>query len=147
MSEHVTKCWYGAAYMRSQQTCIFVLIVRTSAVLKPLEQYGYPNTSLPVCLINFNSFLSNSHPQIRQFEHFHQISQPFQGCGGTYGLYAKLGDQRPHASPFRIYPAGKLQWYFLFGFHFSHAPWLPFAAGFALLKVLLLIPVGTMGSF
>ena len=43
-------------YMRSQQTCIFMLIVRTSAVLKPLEQHGYPNTCLPVCLINFNSF-------------------------------------------------------------------------------------------
>ena len=63
-------------YMRSQQTCIFMLIVRTSAVLKPLEQHGYPNTCLPVCLINFNSFLPNSHPllQIRQFEHSHQIS-------------------------------------------------------------------------
>ena len=49
-----------------------------------------------------------------------------------------------HASPSEVYPAGKLQWHFTCGFDFSL--WLPFAGGFAALKGLLIIPVGTMGS-
>ena len=47
----------------------------------------------------------------------------------------------------KAYPAGKLQWPLTCGFGFGHSPWLPFAVGFAVLKGLLIVVVGTAGSF
>ena len=51
------------------------------------------------------------------------------------------------ASPSEVYPAGKLQWHFNYGFHFRNSLWLAFAAGFAVLRGLLIVTVGTMDSF
>ena len=67
----------------------------------------------------------------------------FQFCGGAYGLCLKSRAQRTRLS----YPAGKLQWHFTCGFKFRHSLWLPFVAGFAALKGLLIVSVGTMGYF
>ena len=55
--------------------------------------------------------------------------------------------QRPCALSSEVYPAGKLQWRFTYGFNLRHGLWLPFAAAFAVLRGLLMVPVGTMGSF
>ena len=48
--------------------------------------------------------------------------------------------------PFEIYPPGKLQWHFTYGFHFEHGLWLPFVTAFAV-KGILIVPVGNMGPF
>ena len=58
---------------------------------------------------------------------------PFQGCGGACGLCPKSRD-RCTRLVFRSYPAGKVQRHFTFGFDFRHSLWLPFVAGFAVLK-------------
>ena len=47
MLVNVPKFWNGAAYMERKPTCIFVLSVKPSAVLKVLEQYGWSNTCAP----------------------------------------------------------------------------------------------------
>ena len=49
------------------------------------------------------------------------------------------------ASPSGVYPAGGLQWRIICGFDFGHGLWVPFVAAFAVLGVLLLVPVGAMG--
>ena len=67
----------------------------------------------------------------------------FQFCGGAYGLCLKSRAQRRRLS----YPAGKLQWCFTCVFKFRHSLWLPFVAGFAALKGLLIVSVGTLGYF
>ena len=51
------------------------------------------------------------------------------------------------ASPSEVHPAGKRQWHCTSHFDFTHSLWLPFAAGFTILKRLLIVPVGAMGSF
>ena len=63
------------------------------------------------------------------------------------GLCPKSRDWRARASPFKVHPAGKIQWHFTCGFDFRHSLWLPFAAAFAVLKRLLIVPVDTMGPF
>ena len=65
----------------------------------------------------------------------------------AYGLCPKSRGRRTRASPFEVHPAGKFQWHFTCGFDFRHSLWLPFVAAFAVLKGLLIVPVGTMGPF
>ena len=45
----------------------------------------------------------------------------------------------------QLYPAGSLQWRFACGFDFRHG--LPVVGGFAVLRGLLIVSVGTMSSF
>ena len=71
------------------------------------------------------------------------IFNPFKTAEELMG--PKLRARRVCASLSEVYPAGKLQWHFTCGFGFSL--WLPFVAGFAVLKGLLIVPLGTMGSF
>ena len=40
-----------------------------------------------------------------------------------------------------------MQWHFTCSFDFRHGLWLPFATAFAVLKGLLIVPVGTMDPF
>ena len=61
----------------------------------------------------------------------------FSGLWGAYGLCPKSRPRRVGASPSEVYPAGKLQWHFTCGFDFRHSLWLPFVAGFAVLKGLM----------
>ena len=49
--------------------------------------------------------------------------------------------------PFWAVGGGILQWHFTCGFDFRHGLWLPFVAAFAVLRGLLMVPVGTMGPF
>ena len=74
---------------------------------------------------------------------------PFQAVEGGGGVACGLcsGSRAvcPGASPFEVYPAGKLPWHFTCGFDFRPSLWLPFEATFAVLKGLLKVPVGTMG--
>ena len=44
-----------------------------------------------------------------------------------------------------LYPTGRLQWRFACGFDFRHG--LPVVGGFAVLRGLLIVPVGTMRCF
>ena len=66
---------------------------------------------------------------------------PFHGFGGS--IQSRVLGAR--ASPFWIYPAGKLQWHFTCGLVFGHSLWLPFKAVLAVVKGLLIVPVLTMG--
>ena len=61
----------------------------------------------------------------------------FSGLWGAYGLCPKSRPRRVGASPSEVYPAGKLQWHVACGFDFRHTLWLPFVAGFAVLKGLM----------
>ena len=65
----------------------------------------------------------------------------------AYGLCPKSRGRRTRALSFEVHPAGKFQWHFTCGFDFRHSLWLPFVAAFAVLKGLLIVPVGTMGPF
>ena len=66
----------------------------------------------------------------------------FQGCGGAYGLRPKSRTQHTHAPlPFKVYPAGKLSVTLYLWFRLS------FVDGLAVLTELLIVTVGTMGSF
>ena len=49
------------------------------------------------------------------------------------------------ASLSEVYSAVKLQWHFTCGFDFRYGLWLPFVAAFAVLRVLLIVPAGSMG--
>ena len=69
------------------------------------------------------------------------------GCGGADVGCDESRELRARSSPFDIYPAAKLQWHFTCGFDFRHSLWLPFAVAFAVLKGLLIVPVGTIGPF
>ena len=60
-------------------------------------------------------------------------------CGGgergeAYGLCQELRARHVCASPSELYHAGKLQWYFICGFHFRHSLWLSFVVAFTVLK-------------
>ena len=46
-----------------------------------------------------------------------------------------------------VYPFGKLQLHFIFGFHFRHSLCPAFATAFSVLRGLLIVLVGTIGSF
>ena len=49
--------------------------------------------------------------------------------------------------PLKVYLAGKLLSPFTCGFNFGNSLRLPFAAGFTVLKRLLIVPVGTMALY
>ena len=58
-----------------------------------------------------------------------------RGGGGLMGFVQSWEfGARTRPSPFEVYPAGKLQCYFTYGFNFRHSLWLPFTAAFAVLK-------------
>ena len=67
-----------------------------------------------------------------------------RGGGGVVGCVQgrELGAR---TSPSEVYPAGKLHWHFTCGLDFKHSLWLPFETAFAVLKELLVVPMGTMG--
>ena len=56
---HVLKCWNGATYMKRKWTCIFVLSVKRSAILKLLERYGCSNIFAPKNDFSLFSFSLN----------------------------------------------------------------------------------------
>ena len=72
---------------------------------------------------------------------------PFQDFGRAYRLCPISKVQRACNSPFEVYHAGRLQWHFTCGFDFGHGLWSLFITGFAVLKRLLVVPVGTTGYF
>ena len=47
---------------------------------------------------------------------------------GLYTMYKIDGSARERASPFKVYPAGKLHWHFTCGFDFRHSLRLPIVA-------------------
>ena len=68
-------------------------------------------------------------------------------CGVAYELCPKLRVWRVRTSPSEAYPTGKLQWGFTYSFVFRHSLRLPFVAAFAVLKWLLIVPVGAVVPF
>ena len=81
----------------------------------------------------------------------HRVSRmgpfSFLGTGRLWALSKVENSVRVRASPSEVSPAGKFQWHFTCGFDFRHGLWLPFVAAFAVLRGLLMVPVGTMGPF
>ena len=69
----------------------------------------------------------------------------FEGGGWLVGCFQSR-EFLVRFFPFEIYPPGKLQWHFTYGFHFEHGLWLPFVTAFAV-KGILIVPVGNMGPF
>ena len=59
-------------------------------------------------------------------------------CGGSWAVSRVEGSARARGLPSGVYLAGGLQWHFACGFDFS---------GFAVLRGLLMVSVGTMASF
>ena len=58
----------------------------------------------------------------------------FGGGGGLWDVSKVESSARTCTSLSEVYPDWKLQWHFTCGFDFRHGLWLPFVAGFAVLK-------------
>ena len=50
-------------------------------------------------------------------------------------------------SPSNLYVVGQLQWWFTCGFNFRHSLWLSFVSTSTLVKVIIIVPMETMGHF
>ena len=81
-------------------------------------------------------------------ELFNQLN-PFQAATLFRGLVDCVQSRElgVRFSPSEVYRTGKLQWHFTCSFDFRHNLSLPFVTGFAVLKGLSIVPVGTMGHF